>query len=149
MRRRSDTEFSFAPSGLADFPSATHGLRPFGRLRAGCGLHSFAASRLSQILVFPYSSMRIRSNGVTCVTAPDFPLLVRTKLVNFLSRQLPPCTPPHSSGINNSPRAVWWLAGHFSATLVAVRHLEIYRAPGAQLVPATGHRFGIVSVAGS
>ena len=48
MRRRSDTEFSFAPSGLADFPSATHGLRPFGRLRAGCGLHSFAASRLAQ-----------------------------------------------------------------------------------------------------
>lgn len=42
MRRRSDTEFSFAPSGLADFPSATHGLRPFGRLRAGCGLHSFS-----------------------------------------------------------------------------------------------------------
>ena len=47
MRRRSDTEFSFAPSGLADFPSATHGLRPFGRLRAGCGLHSYAASRLN------------------------------------------------------------------------------------------------------
>jgi hypothetical protein len=25
----------------------THGLRPFDTLRAGCGLHSFAASRLT------------------------------------------------------------------------------------------------------
>ena len=38
---------SFAPSGLVGFARAlTHGLRPFGKLRAGCGLHSFAASRL-------------------------------------------------------------------------------------------------------
>ena len=30
------------------FPSLyPHGLRPFDRLRAGCGLYSFAASRLS------------------------------------------------------------------------------------------------------
>src|SRR5580704_9900478 len=37
----------FRPFG-AGFPYSlpTHGLRPFGRLRASCGLHSFAASRL-------------------------------------------------------------------------------------------------------
>jgi hypothetical protein len=32
--------------GLLVFPLLPHGLRPFGKLRAGCGLHSFAASRL-------------------------------------------------------------------------------------------------------
>src|SRR5208283_393933 len=38
---------SFAPSGLVRFPLCTHGLRPFGKLRASCGLHSSAASRLN------------------------------------------------------------------------------------------------------
>ena len=38
--------FSFAPSGLVHFPLFTHGLRPFDKLRASCGLHSCAASRL-------------------------------------------------------------------------------------------------------
>jgi predicted amidohydrolase YtcJ len=37
---------SFAPSGLMQFLPPTHGLRPFGRLRAGCGLHSVAPSEL-------------------------------------------------------------------------------------------------------
>ncbi len=46
-RRRSDMDSSFAPSGLGHSLSAAHGLRPFGRLWAGCGLHSFAASRLN------------------------------------------------------------------------------------------------------
>src|ERR1700676_1927586 len=36
---------SFAPSGSFIF-NGRHGWRPFGRLRAGCGLHSYAASRL-------------------------------------------------------------------------------------------------------
>src|SRR5580658_941227 len=33
--------------GLFVFRSSTHSLRPFDRLRAGCGLYSFAASRLA------------------------------------------------------------------------------------------------------
>jgi hypothetical protein len=37
---------SFAPLGLVHLDSRIHGLRPFDKLRAGCGLHSFAASRL-------------------------------------------------------------------------------------------------------
>ena len=37
---------SFAPPGAGSFPAFAHGLRPFDRLRAGCGLHSYAASRL-------------------------------------------------------------------------------------------------------
>jgi predicted amidohydrolase YtcJ len=37
---------SFAPSGLMQFMPPTHGLRPFGRRRAGCGLHSVAPSEL-------------------------------------------------------------------------------------------------------
>jgi hypothetical protein len=42
-------DFSFVPLGLAPFfRSLTHGLRPFGKLRAGCGLRSFAALRLAQ-----------------------------------------------------------------------------------------------------
>jgi predicted amidohydrolase YtcJ len=41
-----DRASSFAPSGLASFLSLTHGLRPFGRLRAGCGLYSVAPSEL-------------------------------------------------------------------------------------------------------
>jgi hypothetical protein len=42
--------FSFAPPGLGFMLwLSTHGLRPFGKLRAGCGLHSFAASRLSSL----------------------------------------------------------------------------------------------------
>jgi hypothetical protein len=45
----SESEFiSVAPAGLADFPAlTTHSLRPFDKLRAGCGLHSFAALRLN------------------------------------------------------------------------------------------------------
>jgi len=35
--------------GLLSSPSRTHGLRRFGRLRASCGLHSFAATRLSVV----------------------------------------------------------------------------------------------------
>src|SRR2546426_7155797 len=38
---------SSAPLELGSGFSFTHGLRPFGRLRAGCGLHPFAASRLT------------------------------------------------------------------------------------------------------
>jgi hypothetical protein len=37
---------SFAPLELVHLDSRIHGLRPFDKLRAGCGLHSFAASRL-------------------------------------------------------------------------------------------------------
>ncbi len=37
--------FSFAPSGLSA-SHFSHGLRPFDKLWAGCGLHSYAASRL-------------------------------------------------------------------------------------------------------
>jgi len=37
---------SCAPSGLIFFPLLTHGLRPFDKLRASCGLDSCAASRL-------------------------------------------------------------------------------------------------------
>jgi hypothetical protein len=44
--------YSFAPSGLALLPLFSHGLRPFGKLRAGSGLHSCAASRLNQRALF-------------------------------------------------------------------------------------------------
>ena len=37
---------SFAPPGLGRNVAATHGLRPFDKLRASCGLHSCADSRL-------------------------------------------------------------------------------------------------------
>jgi hypothetical protein len=40
--------FSVVPDGTWFlFLLCTHGLRPFGRLRAGCGLYSAAASRLT------------------------------------------------------------------------------------------------------
>jgi len=38
---------SCAPSGLAHAACGTHGLRPFDKLRASCGLQSCAASRLA------------------------------------------------------------------------------------------------------
>lgn len=41
---------SIAPIGLHCFTRLSHGLRPFGRLRASCGLHSFAALRLVYVL---------------------------------------------------------------------------------------------------
>jgi hypothetical protein len=37
---------SFAPSELIAFPLPPTGLRPLGKLRTGCGLHSCAALRL-------------------------------------------------------------------------------------------------------
>lgn len=37
-----EAEISFALPGLARCVNATHGLRPFDKLRASCGLHSFA-----------------------------------------------------------------------------------------------------------
>jgi len=37
---------SFAPSGLVIFFAYSHGLRPFDKLRAGRGLHSFAPTEL-------------------------------------------------------------------------------------------------------
>ena len=37
---------SFAPAGLGYFFACSHGLRPFDRLGAGCGLHSFAPTEL-------------------------------------------------------------------------------------------------------
>jgi hypothetical protein len=40
-------QISFAPSVLVPFSQLTQGLRPFGKLRAGSGVHSFAASRLT------------------------------------------------------------------------------------------------------
>src|ERR1035441_9502304 len=41
---------SSAPSGLVQtLAPLPHGLRPFGSLRASCGLHSFAASRLGRL----------------------------------------------------------------------------------------------------
>jgi hypothetical protein len=36
----------FRPFGADEFSSDSHGLRPFDKLKAGCGLNSFAASRL-------------------------------------------------------------------------------------------------------
>jgi len=52
------------------------------------------------------------------------------------------CTLPHSSAINNSPRAGVWLAGVFVASLGIVRHLRFQenkqRAIKFSIVPATG-----------
>jgi len=53
------------------------------------------------------------------------PLRPGTKLVNLRVFQIPPCAFSYSSAINNSPRALVWLAGRFSATLVRVRHLRL------------------------
>src|ERR1019366_6878789 len=47
--------FSFAPLGLALVPLSTHGLRPFDKARAGCGLHSCAASRLDSVSLVRFS----------------------------------------------------------------------------------------------
>jgi hypothetical protein len=44
---------SFAPLGLVVFRSSTQGLRPFGKLRAGSGLYSDAASRLESKYLVP------------------------------------------------------------------------------------------------
>ena len=39
-------EFFFRPFGSCSFLLGTQGLRPFGEIRVGSGLHSFATSRL-------------------------------------------------------------------------------------------------------
>src|ERR1035437_8025378 len=50
----------FRPAGARSFSHLpTHGLRPFDKLRASCGLHSYAASRLR---VRSFTSPRLRKS---------------------------------------------------------------------------------------
>src|ERR1039457_901549 len=50
----------FRPAGACSFSHLpAHGLRPFGKLRASCGLHSYAASRLR---VRSFTSPRLRKS---------------------------------------------------------------------------------------
>jgi hypothetical protein len=54
--------------GLVPFPLPTHGLRPFGKLRAGCGLHSIAASRLKPPMWELYAALKRRSCTVVHIS---------------------------------------------------------------------------------
>ena len=53
---------SFAPSGLGVSIPDTHGSRPFDRLRAGCGLHSGAASRLLLVVLWLFAPVLFGQN---------------------------------------------------------------------------------------
>ena len=70
----------------------------------------------------------------------------RIKLVNLTASQTFCCTTAHTSAINNSPRAVVWLAGHNCLQLSSlVRHLMIQEGVKAFNCSGHGTSFGKAS----
>ena len=87
-------------------------------------------------------SSAVRSSAAR-PASPQLPAPSRTKLVNIAPLQIPSCIPLHSSAINNSPRAVVWLAGHNCLQLSSlVRHLIIQEGVKAFNCPGHGISFG-------
>jgi hypothetical protein len=71
------------------------------------------------------------------------PLQTGTKRVNIVALKIPPCAATKTSAINNSPRAVVWLAGHNCLQLSSlVRHLMIQEGMKAFNRPGHGTSFG-------
>src|SRR5271163_4997949 len=92
-----------------------------------------------------HKASQVRNPGIPAAPAakgrknqlrsPDKPC---TKLVNIDPLQILSCVPPHSSAINNPPRAVVWLAGHNCLQLSSlVRHLMIQE--GVKAFNRLGH----------
>jgi hypothetical protein len=79
--------------------------------------------------------------------APQSGAFVGTKLINSCRPfQIPPCALAHTSAINNSPRAVVWLAGRNCLQLSSlVRHLMFEEGVKAFNCPGHGTSFGKAS----
>jgi membrane fusion protein, heavy metal efflux system len=60
---------SFAPLRLVSSALPTHGLRPFDNLRASCGLHFFATSRLAFVLML--AMLAVILSAVGCSKEPQ------------------------------------------------------------------------------
>jgi hypothetical protein len=67
----------FRPAGARSFSHLpTHGLRPFGKLRASCGLHSYAASRL-RVRSFTSPRLHFTASSKVYFSRKRYPLLRR------------------------------------------------------------------------
>jgi hypothetical protein len=74
--------------GLFLFANSTHGLRPFDKLRAGRGLHSSAAPRLSAGLLTHYShfSLQIVAAGVKSSECRILKILLHENIIRIVGR---------------------------------------------------------------
>jgi hypothetical protein len=85
----------------------------------------------------PYRRWWQRKKGITQTHSSNLP---RTISVNTTFPEFPSCVLPHTSAINNSPRAVVWLAGRIvcnSRARPASKSLR-ERITKLSIVPATG-----------
>jgi hypothetical protein len=82
-------------------------------------------------------------SGAARSASPQLSAGKAIKLVNLAPPKIPPCAVSETSAINNSPRAVVWLAGHNCLQLSSlVRHLMIQEGVKAFNCPGHGTSFG-------